>query len=107
MAWWWPFGASAVSDADAATLRRRCGSRVSALAACRGANPANAGAACDAFAADVALCQATVLCAKAADAYIKCSTAERKRSAVSAELPDCDKQAAAMRKCLRGWAIPK
>jgi hypothetical protein len=105
MAWWWPFGARAVSEADAATLRRRCGTRVSALASCRAANTGAAASACDAFAADVHLCQATVVCAKAAEAYIKCSTAERAPAA--AELPDCAKQAAAMRKCLRGYALPK
>ncbi len=102
---WWPFGARAVSDADAATLRRRCGTRLSALAACRAANSGSGGApsACDAFADDVALCQATVVCTAAADAYIRCRSAA---ASALVELPDCSKQAGAMKKCLRGYALP-
>jgi hypothetical protein len=103
MAWWWPFGARAVSDADAATLRRRCGTRVSALAACRAAN-ADSKAACETFADDVALCQATVVCMAKADAFIKCSS--KPTLAVTGVLPDCSKEAAAMRKCLRGYKLP-
>lgn len=104
MAWYWPFGARPASDADAATLRRRCGTRVSALAACRAAN-AGSKTACETFADDVALCQATVVCLSKADAFIKCSSKEG-QLATSGILPDCTKEAAAMRKCLRGFKLP-
>ena len=106
MAWWWPFGARAVSDADAATLKRRCSTRVSALAACRAANADTkaAATACETFADDVALCQATVVCAAKADLFIKCST--KPTLAITGVMPDCTKEAAAMRKCLRGYKLP-
>lgn len=104
MTWPWPLGPRRVSEADATLLKRRCASRVSALKVCRAANVDPT--ACSAFAEDVRLCQATVVCPEVAKAFIECSTASRPSAALNEELPDCAKQAAAVTRCLRKYALP-
>jgi|APGre2960657444_1045066.scaffolds.fasta_scaffold00014_31 hypothetical protein len=98
----WPFSRS-VSEEQAGTLRRRCASRVSALAVCRAANPKGS---CDSFQADCALCQATVLCEQASQNYMKCTAAAASASS-QATLPDCGKQLKTMQRCLARFKLPK
>lgn len=105
MAWWWPFGGARVSNTDAQLLRRRCGSRTSALAVCLAAN-AGSPKACAAFETDVLLCRSTVLYPKQADAFMKCTQAAALATKLE-DMPDCDKEAQRMRRCLRGYRLPK
>ena len=99
------FFASALSEEQAALLKRRCGSRVSALASCSAANAGNA-AACATFATDVDLCRATVLCPAKADDFMRCASAAVASAAITTG-KECDGAAAAMRRCLRGFAVSR
>jgi hypothetical protein len=104
MAWWWPFGGARVSTGDVALLRRRCGTRTTALAACLAANKSPS--ACAAFETDVLLCRSTVLCPKQAEAFMKC-TAVAATATKLEDMPDCSKEANNMRRCLRRFRLPK
>ena len=102
MSWLWPFGRKRVSDEDAALLKRRCGSRTSALAVCSAANPKQA---CAAFETDVLMCQCTVLCPAQADAFMACTRAAA--SALSLEdMPDCSAEVKKMKRALRRYKLP-
>ena len=93
-----------MSDADAALLRRRCGTRTTALAACLAANASPK--ACAAFETDVLLCRSTVLCQKQADAFMKCTQAAATATKLE-DMPDCSAEANRMRRCLRRYRLPK
>lgn len=99
----WPFS-RAVTEEEAATLRRRCASRASALAVCVKANEPRA---CAAFAEDLELCRATVLCKTQADAFMACVSASEAAALIGGPRPDCTQQSARMSRCLRGFALPK
>jgi hypothetical protein len=101
MGWLWT---SRPTEEQAALLRRRCASRVTAHAHCVGANKGNAGV-CDTLATDVVLCRATVLCTEKASAFMVCATTAV-ASAGSTTGKECDKEAEAMRRCVRAYALP-
>ena len=62
--------------------------------------------ACATFETDVALCRATVLCAKRGEAFMKCAGEAVAKDSVTTGR-ECDKEAAAMKRCVRGFRLPK
>ena len=100
MGWLWR---SSPSEEQKDLLRRRCSSRVSALAVCRAAN--KDASVCDTFSVDCDLCSATVLCAKQAERFMACSSAAVASSATTSG-KECDVEVRAMRSCLRGYKLP-
>jgi len=88
-----------LSDEETALLRRRCGSRTSALAVCLATNSA---AACKNFAVDTDSCYASVLCKEQAKAFAGCLSAQ----APGASNETCKQEVKAMQACLRGCKLP-
>lgn len=102
----WPFRRALTED-QAALLRRRCSAKASALRACEKANAGRGTpAACRPLADDAALCQAGVVCPDAARAFAACVDASEAALRGGRSRVDCATQAAAVARCLRGFALP-
>ena len=94
-----------MSESDAALLKRRCGTRVTALAACVAANAGKKDA-CASFQTDLTLCRCTVVCPAQAEAFMQCT--RKAATAQSLEdMPNCDAEAQKMRRCLAKYKVPK